>query len=103
MSVNVKFREVRGTKAPRGPAGPAPGPAAAHATQHVIMTVIVLGVAAHLARQRSSYEHAIMIALGLAAVAGLERASRARSFARLAAWDKGRNLREHRVRKTRRA
>jgi hypothetical protein len=103
MSVNTKFREVRGVEAPRSPAGRAPQPVAAHATQHVIMTAIGLGVAAHLARQRSSYEHAIMIALGLAAVAGLEHASRARTFARLAAWDKRRNLREHRVRKTRRA
>jgi hypothetical protein len=103
MSVNVKFRDVRGTEAARSPAGPAPEPGAAHATQRVIMTVIGLGAAAHLAHQRSSYQHAIMIALGLAAVAGLERASRARSFARLAAWDKGRNLREQRVRKTRRA
>jgi hypothetical protein len=76
---------------------------AAHTTQHVILTAIVLGAAAYLARQRSTYEHAIMIALGLAAVAGLERAGRARSFARLATWDKRRDLRAQHVHKTRRA
>src|SRR5690242_17458360 len=61
MSVNVKFRDVRGTEAARSPAGPAPQPVAAHATQRVIMTVIGLAAAAHLAHQRSSYQHAIMI------------------------------------------
>jgi hypothetical protein len=102
MSANTKSRDVRGVDAPRSPAGPAPQPMAAHATQHVIMTAIALGVAARQAYQRSSYEHAIMIALGLAAVASLGRASRARSFARLTAWDKRRNLREQHVHKIRR-
>jgi hypothetical protein len=103
MPVNTDFREVRGAEAPRSRAAPAPQPVAAYATHHVIMTAIVLGVAVHLARQRSTYEHAVMIVLGLAAVAGLERTSRARSFARLAAWEKRRNLREQRAHKTRRA
>ena len=39
----------------------------------------------------------IMVVIGVAAVAGLAKASRARSFARLAAWDKRRNLSGQRV------
>jgi len=67
------------------------------------MAVIGLALAARLARDSRSYEHGIMIVIGLAAVAGMGRASRARSFARLAAWDKRRNLSGQRLPKTRRA
>ena len=45
----------------------------------------------------------IMVVIGLAAVAGLGKASQARSFARLADWDKRRHLSGQRVPKTRRA
>jgi len=67
------------------------------------MAVIGLALAARLARDSRSYEHVIMVVIGAAAMAGLAEASRARSFARLAAWDKRRNLRDQRVPKTRRA
>jgi hypothetical protein len=69
----------------------------------VIIGVIGLALAAHLARDGRSYEHVIMGVVGLAALAGLGRASQTRSFARLAAWDKGRNLRGQRVPKIRHA
>jgi hypothetical protein len=67
------------------------------------MAVIGLALAARLARDSRTYQHVIMAVIGVAALAGLGRASQTRSFARLAAWDKGRNLNEHRVARTRRA
>jgi hypothetical protein len=51
----------------------------------------------------NSQHHGIMAVIGLAALAGLGRASQARSFARLAAWDKRRNPSGQRVPKTRQA
>lgn len=67
------------------------------------MAVIGLALAARLARDSRTYEHVIMVVIGVAAVAGLGRASQTRSFARLAAWDKRRNLRGQHVPKTRHA
>jgi hypothetical protein len=67
------------------------------------VVVIGLALAARLARDSRSYEHVIMVVIGVAAVAGLGRASQTRSFARLAAWDKRRNLRGQRVPKARQA
>ena len=52
--------------------------------------MIGLALAARLARDTHTYEPAIIAVIALAAAAGLGRASRARSFARLAAWDKRR-------------
>ena len=67
------------------------------------MAVIGLALAAHLARDSRTYQHVIMAVIGITALAGLGRASQTHSFARLAAWDKGRNLNGHRVAKTGRA
>jgi hypothetical protein len=67
------------------------------------MAAIALALAARLARDSRSYQHVIMVMIGLAALAGLGKASQARSFARLAAWDKRRQLSEQRVPKTRQA
>ena len=61
------------------------------------MVVIGLAVAARMVRDPRSHESAIMVVIAVAAVAGLGRASQARSFARLAAWDKRRNAREPRM------
>ncbi len=69
----------------------------ANSQRQVIMVVIGLAAAARLARGSHTYEHAIMVAIGLAAIAGLGRAGRARSFARLATWDKRRTLSERRA------
>ena len=67
------------------------------------MAVIGLALAAHLARDSRTYQHVIMAVIGVAAVAGLGRASQTRSFARIAAWDKRRNLNGQHVSKTRHA
>ena len=67
------------------------------------MAMIGLALAARLARDSRTYEHVIMAVIGVAALAGLGRASQTRSFARLAAWDKGRNLSEQHVPKTHQA
>jgi len=55
------------------------------------MAMIGLALAARLARDSRTYEYVIMVVIGVAAAASLGRASGARSFARLAAWDKRRN------------
>ena len=47
-------------------------------------------------RDPRTYETAIVVAIGVAAVAGLGKAGRANSFARLAAWDKRRRENEMR-------
>jgi len=67
------------------------------------MAVIGLALAARLARNSRSHQHVIMAVIGLAALAGLGKASQARSFARLAAWDQRRHLSGQRVPKTRQA
>ena len=78
-------------------------PTTANSGHRAAMAVIGLALAARLARDSRIYEHVIMVVIGVAAVAGLGRASQTRSFARLAAWDKRRNLDGHRDARTRRA
>jgi hypothetical protein len=70
-------------------AGPARQPQGASSDHRLAMVVIGLAVAARMARVPRSYETAIVVVIAVAAVAGLGRASPARSFARLAAWDNG--------------
>jgi hypothetical protein len=69
-------------------AGPARRPRGASSDHRLAMIVIGLAVAARMARDPRSYETAITVVIAVAAVAGLGRASQARSFARLAAWDR---------------
>ena len=64
---------------------------AASSGHHVAIGMIGLALAARLARDTRTYEPVIIAVIVFVAVAGLGRASRARSFARLAAWDKRRN------------
>ena len=75
-------------------------PGASH-PRHVVMAAMVLGAAAHLARDRRNLQHVIMIVIVLAAAEAVARASQDRSLARLAAWDKRQSAREQRVGKTR--
>lgn len=75
---------------PRRPAGAAGLPGRAGTRQHLVMVMIGLGVAARLARDPRFHEAAIVAVIAVAALAGMGRASRAHSFARLAAWDKRR-------------
>jgi hypothetical protein len=82
-------------------AGPARRPRGGSSDHHLAMMVIGLAVAARMARDPRSHETAIMVVIAVAAVAGLGRASQARSFARLAAWDKRRNASELRTLKAR--
>ncbi len=70
---------------------------AARRWQHAIMIGIGLAAVAHLPRDSHSQQHAIMLVIGLAAVAGIGRDNQAR----LAAWDKRRNLRYLRTVKAR--
>jgi hypothetical protein len=78
-------------------AGAARGPRGASSDHRLAMVAIGLAVAARIARDPRSHETAIMAMITVAAVAGLGRASQARSFARLAAWDKRRNASEPRT------
>jgi len=65
-----------------------PGATSGH---QAAIVMIGLAMAARLARDPRTYAPAIVVVIAVAAVAGLGRASRARTFARLAAWDKGRS------------
>ena len=67
------------------------------------IAMIGVAVAARLARDIRTYEPAIIAVIVVVAVAGLGRAGRARSFARLAAWDKRRRADQLRRRKARQA
>jgi hypothetical protein len=77
-------------------------PGATH-PRHVVMVAMVLGAAAHLARDKRNLQHVIMIIIVLAAVEGLARASQERSFERFAAWDRRQSAREQRARGTRKS
>ena len=52
--------------------------------------------AARIVRDRRTYERVILLAIVLAAAAGMARASQLRSVARLIAWDKRQRLAEQR-------
>jgi hypothetical protein len=84
-------------------AGPAHQSWGASSGRYVAIGMIGLAVAARLARDTRTYEPAVTAVIVFAAVAGLARASRAQSFARLAAWDKRRSANQLRGRKARRA
>jgi hypothetical protein len=60
------------------------------------MVLVGLAVVSRLAHDARTYETAIVIVIAVVAVAGLGRASRANSWARLAAWDKRRRASEPR-------
>lgn len=56
------------------------------------MLTVGLGVVAHVLRSPRFHELVIVGVIGLAAVAGLSRENQVRTLARVAAWDKKRNL-----------
>jgi hypothetical protein len=68
-----------------------------------ILAAIAVRAAARVAWDRRTHERVIMVALVVAAVAGLAHASGNRSVARLIAWDKQRTLAEQRRAKTSRS
>ena len=75
---------------PRPPAGPASLPGRASTRQRMVVVIVGVGVAARLARDPRTHAAVIVAVIAVAALAGMGRASRAQSFARLAAWDKRR-------------
>jgi hypothetical protein len=82
---------------------PAGQPWGARSGHHTAIVMIGLAIAARMARNTRTYEPAIIGVIAIVAVAGLGRASRARSFARLAAWDKRRSAKQLRGREAGRA
>jgi hypothetical protein len=79
-----------------GPTGSAPKPPDANRRQKVVLAAIGATAAARIVRNRRTYERVILLAIVLAAAAGIARASQLRSIARLIAWDKQRTLAEQR-------
>jgi hypothetical protein len=77
-------------------------PGATH-PRHAVMAAMVLGAAAHAARDRRNLQHVIMIIIVLAAAESFARASQKRSFERLADWDHRHSAPERRARRTRMA
>ena len=70
----------------RSPTGPAPQWPSASRQPKMVMALIGAGAAARIVRDRRTYERLVVIAIVLAAVAGLARENQARSQARMAAW-----------------
>ena len=53
----------------------------------MVLAVIGVTAAGRIVRDRRTYERVILLAIVLAAAAGMARASQDRSMARLIAWD----------------
>src|SRR5580700_2676432 len=79
-----------------GPTGLASKPPDASRRQKAVLAAIGVTAAARIVRNRRTYERMILLAIVLAAAAGIARASQLRSMARLAAWDKRQTLAEQR-------
>ena len=70
---------------------------AAHRRRHAVLFAAALVALSRLPRDRRFWEHAIALAIGLAAATALARESQGRSLARLAAWLQEQDLREQRA------
>jgi hypothetical protein len=66
---------------------------AADRRRRAVLFAAVLVALARVPRNRRFQEHAITLAIGLAAAAAIGRENQARTLARLAAWDQRQNLR----------
>jgi hypothetical protein len=73
---------------PAGSSGPAPQPPDPSADNQMAIRVVGLAVLVHMLRSRRLYERVAIAAIVLAALAGMNRESRARNLARLTAWVK---------------
>ena len=71
----------------------APQPRQASSGNRVAVVMVGAALAARVARNARTYETALVIVLAVAAASGLGKASRTRTFARLATWDKRLNAR----------
>ena len=67
-------------------AGSAPKPPDVSREQKVALAVIGVTAVARFVRDRRTHERVILLAIVLAAMAGITRASQDRSIARLGAW-----------------
>jgi hypothetical protein len=74
---------------------------AANRKYRLIILGIELGAVARYLRSRRLRENVILGVIALAALARASRENQARALARLAAWDKQRNLRQQRTAKAR--
>ena len=101
MPITIESSGIRLSDQSPATPGAARQPPGASSGHRMSMVVIGLAVAARIMRDPRTYETAIVIGLGVAAVAGLGKASRTNSFARLAAWDKRRHEMELRRRQGR--
>jgi hypothetical protein len=79
-----------------GPTGLAPKPLGASRRQKTVLAVIGVTAAARIVGDRQTYERIILLAIVLAAAAGMARAGQVRSMARVIAWDKRQTLAEQR-------
>jgi hypothetical protein len=95
-------RSVPPAAAPGGTGQPARRPGAARRRHRAVTLGIELDALAHLLRSRRFRERVIVGGIALAALARMARESRARTFARLAAWDKRHDPRSQRPAKARR-
>ena len=73
---------------PAGSSGPAPRPPDPSADNQMAIRIVGLAVLVHMLRSRRLYERAAFAAIVLAALAGLNRESRAKALERLIAWAK---------------
>ena len=70
----------------RSPAGPAPQWPSASRPPKMVVALIGAGAVARIVRDRRTYERLIIVAIALAAVAGMARENQARSQERMVAW-----------------
>ena len=73
---------------PAGSSGSAPRPPDPSADNQMAIRMVGLAVLVQMLRSRRLYERAAFAAIVLAALAGLNQASRAKALARLTAWVK---------------
>ncbi len=73
---------------PAGSSEPAPRPPGPSADSQTAIRMVGLAVLIHMLRSRRLYERVVLVAIVLAALAGLNQESRAKALARLTAWAK---------------
>lgn len=73
-----------------GPTGLAPKPPGASRRKKTVLAVIGVTATARVVRDRRTYERVILLAIVMAAAAGMARAGQVRSIARMIAWVSGR-------------
>ena len=97
MTMNVRIARhahaMPGMQVSRRPSGSARLSRATGRRRHAVIVVIGLAAVARLPWDSRVQQQAIVLAIGLAAVAALAKENQDRSIARLVAWDQRRNRR----------